>query len=178
MLIHNPFFLLSKVTFLRLWSACSSSSSCHAVSLAWAKGPTAKLYNSSSPWLPVWLVSLVETLPLWNSKDKKCCLCKTPYVAAPVRVYVTSSWNLCPTSKFLWMHLQEPEIFLGSQVMRFSRDLSRHIKTPMWNYYEEIYKQKWYQKGLLIALEEFHDKYLQVTHQGYSALMCCHECKP
>ncbi len=29
---------------------------------------------------------LRETLPPWNSKDKKCCLFKTPYVAAPVRV--------------------------------------------------------------------------------------------
>jgi hypothetical protein len=26
-----------------------------------------------------------ETLPPWNSKDKKCCLYKTPYVAAFVR---------------------------------------------------------------------------------------------
>jgi hypothetical protein len=29
---------------------------------------------------------LGETLPPWNSKDKKCCLYETPYVAAPVRV--------------------------------------------------------------------------------------------
>jgi hypothetical protein len=29
---------------------------------------------------------LGETLPPWNSKDKKCCLHETPYVAAPVRV--------------------------------------------------------------------------------------------
>jgi hypothetical protein len=28
---------------------------------------------------------LGETLPTWNSKDKKCCLYETPYVAAPVR---------------------------------------------------------------------------------------------
>jgi hypothetical protein len=27
-----------------------------------------------------------KTLPLWNSKDKKCCLYETPYAAAPVRV--------------------------------------------------------------------------------------------
>ncbi len=29
---------------------------------------------------------LGETLLWWNSKDKKCCLYKTPYVAAPMRV--------------------------------------------------------------------------------------------
>jgi hypothetical protein len=29
---------------------------------------------------------LGETLPPWKSKDKKCCLYETPYVAAPVRV--------------------------------------------------------------------------------------------
>ncbi len=29
---------------------------------------------------------LGETLFPWKSKDKKCCLYKTPYVAAPVRV--------------------------------------------------------------------------------------------
>jgi hypothetical protein len=29
---------------------------------------------------------LGETLPPWNSKDKKCCLIKTPYVTTPVRV--------------------------------------------------------------------------------------------
>ncbi len=29
---------------------------------------------------------LGETLPPWNSKEKKCCLYETPYVAEPVRV--------------------------------------------------------------------------------------------
>ena len=29
---------------------------------------------------------LGETLLLWKSKDKKCCLYETPYVAAPVRI--------------------------------------------------------------------------------------------
>jgi hypothetical protein len=27
---------------------------------------------------------LVETLPPWNSKDKKCCLYETPYIIAPM----------------------------------------------------------------------------------------------
>jgi hypothetical protein len=43
MLLATPFFLLSKVTFLRIESACSSSH--HAASLAREKEPTAE-YNS------------------------------------------------------------------------------------------------------------------------------------
>ncbi len=65
-----------------------------------------------------------------------------------------SSQKLRPTSEFLQMHLQEPENVLGLQVTSFSRDPSCHIKTPTWNFYEEIYEQKWYRKGLLITLEE------------------------
>jgi hypothetical protein len=79
--------------------------------------------------------------------------------------------KLRPTSKFLWMHLQEPEIFLGSPVTCFCGDLFHHIKTSTCIFYEEIYEQKWYQKGLLITLEEFRNEYLQVSHQGFSALM-------
>jgi hypothetical protein len=45
-------------------------------------------------------------------------------------------------------------------------------------FYEEVYKQKWYQKGILIALEEFHNKYLQVSLQGYSTPSWCHEHEP
>jgi hypothetical protein len=33
-------------------------------------------------------------------------------------------------------------------------------------FYEEVYKQMQYQKGLLYALEESHKEYLQVTHPG------------
>ncbi len=91
---------------------------------------------------------------------------------------VTISRKLCPMSKFLWTHLQEPEIFLGSRVTSFSRDPSRHIETPMWDFYKEIYKQKWYQKGLLIMLEEVHDEYLQASCQGFSALTRRYEHDP
>jgi hypothetical protein len=45
-------------------------------------------------------------------------------------------------------------------------------------FYKEVYEQKWNQKGLLIALEEFRDKYLQVSHQEYSALTWHHEHDP
>jgi hypothetical protein len=79
---------------------------------------------------------------------------------------------------FLQTHLQEPEIFLGSQVTCFCGDPSCHIKTPMCIFYEKVYKQKWYQKGLLITLEESHEKYLQVSLQGYSALTWRHEHNP
>ncbi len=91
---------------------------------------------------------------------------------------MTSLQNLCPTCEFFWTHLQEPEIFLGSQVTSFSRDPSCHIKTPTWNFYKEIYEQKWYQKGLLIALEEVRNKYLQASCQGFSALTWRHEHDP
>ncbi len=152
MLLHNPFFLLLIVTFLRLWPARSSSSSCHAASLASAKGLTALLYNTSSPRLSGWPLCQGVPLPPWNSKDKKCCLYKTPYVTAPMRVLVMSSQKLRSTTKFLWTHLQEPEIFLGSQVMHFWGDPFCHIKTHTCIFYEEVYEWKWYQKGLLIVL--------------------------
>jgi hypothetical protein len=80
--------------------------------------------------------------------------------------------------EFLWAHLQEKEIFLASRVTCFCGEPFHHIKTPTCISYKEVYKQKWYQKGLLIALEEFCDEYLQVSHQGCSALTCCHERKP
>jgi hypothetical protein len=60
--------------------------------------------------------------------------------------------------------------------MSFSRDPSCHIETPTYILYKEVYKQKWYQKGLLIALlEESHREYLQVSLQAYSTLTHCHE---
>ncbi len=69
---------------------------------------------------------------------------------------------LCPTRDFLQTHLQEPEYFFGSRVTRFARDPSCHIKTPTWNFYKEIYKQRWTQNGLLIALpEESCEEYLK-----------------
>ncbi len=36
--------------------------------------------------VPGWSMCLGETLLLWKSKDKKCCLYKTPYVPAPIWV--------------------------------------------------------------------------------------------
>jgi hypothetical protein len=48
----------------------------------------------------------------------------------------------------------------------FLRDPSHQIKTPTSLFYKEVYEQKWYQEGLLIALEESHKEYLQVSLQG------------
>ncbi len=62
---------------------------------------------------------------------------------------------------------------------RFWGDPSCHIETPTCILYKEVYKQKWYRKGLIIALfEESHKEYLQVSLQAYSALTRHHEQKP
>jgi hypothetical protein len=45
----------------------------------------------------------------------------------------------------------------------------------MYFFYKEVYMQKRYQKGLLYVLDEFRKENLQVSHQGYSALMWRHE---
>jgi hypothetical protein len=105
--------------------------------------------------IPGWLMHLGETLLTWNSKDKKCCLYKTPYIAAPIWIWGNVIAKILrPTCNFLQTHLQEPEFVFGSQVTSVWRDPSYHIKTSMRNFYKEIYEQKWYQKGLLIALLE------------------------
>ncbi len=176
--LHNPFFLLLIVTFLRLWSARSSSSSCCAASLASAKEPMALLYNTSSPRLSGWPLRLGVPLPLWNSKDKKCCLYKTPYIAAPTRVLGDIIAKTTPYNQIPLDAPTRTRIFLGSRVMRFWEDPSHHIETCMCIFCKEVYKQKWYQKRLLIVLQEFRNKYLQVSHQGYSALTWHHEHDP
>ncbi len=97
---------------------------------------------------------LGETLLLWNSKDKKCCLHETPYIVAPIWILgdvIAKFYALRATSYRL---TYKSQFFFGSWVTRFWRDTSCHFKTPTWNFYKEIYKQKWYRKGLLIALLE------------------------
>ncbi len=83
---------------------------------------------------------------------------------------------------YVWLPTDAPtrvRTIFGSQVMSFWRDPSRRIKTPTWNFYKGVYKQKWYRKGLLIALlEESCKEYLQVSLQADSALMHCHEKTP
>ncbi len=51
--------------------------------------------------------SVLFTLPLpqWNSKDKKCCLCKMPNVAAPVRVLGDV---IAKTMPYNWIPLDAP----------------------------------------------------------------------
>jgi hypothetical protein len=55
---------------------------------------------------------------------------------------------------------------------------SHHIETLMCIFYKEVYEWEWYHEGLLIMLEEFRDKYLQVSHQGFSTLTWRHEHDP
>ncbi len=63
--------------------------------------------------------------------------------------------------------------------MSFWRDPSCHIETPTWNFYQEVYKRKWYRNGLLIALlEESREEYIQASLQADSALMRHHEKTP
>ncbi len=84
---------------------------------------------------------LGETLPQWNSKEKKCCLYETPYVAAPMRVLGDVIAKAMPykqipldaptrTRKFSWFTSD-----------KFSRDPSCHIETPASNFYKEIYEK-------------------------------------
>ncbi len=126
--------------------------------------------------VPGWLMHLGETLLPWNSKDKKCCLYKTPYIAAPIWILgdvITKFYTQCATS---YRCTYKSQFFFDSWVTSFWGDPSRHIKTPMRNFYKEIYKQKWYRNRLLIALlEESCEEYLQASLQADSALTRRHE---
>ncbi len=119
---------------------------------------------------------LGETLLPWNSKDKKCCLYETPYVAAPIWILgdiIAKFYALCATS---YRRTYKSQNIFGSRVTCFWRDTSRHFETPTWNFGQEVYEKKWYQKGLLIALlEESCEEYLQASLQADSALKHRHE---
>ncbi len=119
---------------------------------------------------------LGETLLPWKSKDKKCCLYETPYIAAPIWILgdiIAKFYSLHATS---YRCTYKSQNFFGSWVMHFWRDTSHHIETPIRNFYKEIYKHKWYQKGLLMALlEESREEYLQASLQADSALTRRHE---
>ncbi len=107
--LAKPFSYLSIVTFLRLESARSSSFSCCPAFLAWAKGPTALLYDTCSSQLLGWPLCLGETLPPCNSKDKKCCLYETPYFPAHVR----------KLGDFLDFFLFTSDVFLKRSVLSY-----------------------------------------------------------
>ncbi len=123
-----------------------------------------------------WTMCLGETLLPWKSKDKKCCLYETPYVESPIWVLsdvIAKFFSLRATS---YRCTYKSKIFFGLRVTCFWRDMPCHIKTPTWNFYQEVYKQKWYQNGLLIALlEESRKEYIQVSLQADSILRRCHE---
>ncbi len=62
-------------------------------------------YNTSSPRVPGWPLHLGVPLPPWNSKDKKCCLYKAAYIAAPVRVLGDI---IAKTTPYAWLPLDAP----------------------------------------------------------------------
>ncbi len=73
---------------------------------------------------------LGETLLPWNSKEKKCCLDETPYIAAP-----NIRWRhrkiLRPTTDFLQTHLQVPDYFLVHE-WRVSEETRLVILRLLW----------------------------------------------
>ncbi len=77
---------------------------------------------------------LGKTLLTLKSKYKKCCLYETPYVAEPIWVLgeVIAKFSAIRTTSYRCTY--KSQFFFGSQVTRFWRDPSRHIKTPMWNF--------------------------------------------
>ncbi len=137
MLLRNPFFLLTIVTYLRLGPACFSSSSHCASSIGWAKGPTAPSYNTCSPRLLGWPLHLTETLPLWNSKDKKSVSTTTRHLRHSTRERIR--WPHCkklrPMHRLLQAHLQGPDFF-GSQETFLWKDPSCQIETPASLFYK------------------------------------------
>ncbi len=123
--MQTPFSFLQTVVFVHQRTACSFLV---MLLLGWAKGlrhyrSIAQLWwpllprgdfwglgvlslqdslrSSTHEGVPGWLTHPWETLFLWNSKEKKCCLYETPYIAAPIRVLgnvIAKFYALCATS--------------------------------------------------------------------------------
>ncbi len=90
---------------------------------------------------------LWETLLLWNSKEMKCCLYETPYIAAPIRVLGDVIANSTPYVRLPTDASTRARISFSW----FTSDAfcTRHILSYQDSYvkfYEEIYKQRWCQK--------------------------------
>ncbi len=99
-----------------------------------------------------------ETLLLWTSKDKKCCLYKTPYVAAPIRVprwRHRKFYTLCATS---YIHTYESQsFFFWFTSDAFCKRPTLSFQDSYMDFYKEVYKQGWYRKQLpIMLLEESH----------------------
>jgi hypothetical protein len=97
------------------------------------------------------------SLPLWISKDKKCCLYETPYIAAPMRVLGDV---IAKTTPHAQIHSDAPT--RSRKISWFTSDISDKIclliSRLLHALSEEVYEQKWYQKGLLILLGEFRNR--------------------
>ncbi len=118
--------------------------------------------------MPGFLKHLGETLLLWKSKDKKCCLYKMPYVAAPLRVlgdvikkfyalHETSSRRTHNSQNFVlvheWQISQETCLVISRLLCEIStrrstsksgtrKDyLSRYLRSPVKSTFKLLYKQ-------------------------------------
>ncbi len=101
---------------------------------------------------------LGETLLPWKSKDKKCCLYKTPNVAAPIWILGDVNakfYALCTTS---YRHTYKSQNFFGSRVTSFWTDLSCHFETPMWNFYQRSTSKSGTRKDYLLHYLRSHVK--------------------
>ncbi len=76
---------------------------------------------------------LGETLLPWKSKDKKCCLCKMPYVAAPVRVLGDGIAKPMP---YKWIPLDAPT--RTGNLTWFTSD--EFLKRPVLSYWDSYVK--------------------------------------
>ncbi len=110
-----------------------------------------------------WLTQPWETLLLWNSKERSAVSTRRLTSQHPYKYQGDIIANSTPYAHLPTDAPTRSRIhFFGSRLTRFIRDPSHHIKTPTWNFYKEIYKQKWYRNRLLIALpEESHEEYLK-----------------
>ncbi len=83
-------------------------------------------------------------------------------------------WAVEPTDTNPDIASQVSNVFLWKPVSSYQDSYVHFLRGDL----QEICKQKCYRKELLIMLEEFQDKYLQVSHHGLSALTWHHEHEP
>ncbi len=138
------------------------------------------LKSSTHKGITGWLMHPWETLLLWTSKVKKCCLYKTPYVAAPIRVPRWGHckfYTLCTTSYICTYKSQNFFFWFTSDTFRKRPALS--FQDSYMDFYEEVYKQGWYRKRTTHrASWGVPRRVHQASLQADSALTHCQEQKP
>ncbi len=121
-----------------------------------------------------------ETLLLWNSKEKKCCLYKMPYIAAPIRVLGDVITN--PTS-YVQLPTEGPTRARISFSWFTSDMFCKRPTLSYWDFYvnlnTEVYKRRWYRKRTTYCVSwGVPQRVPNASLQADSALTCCHEQKP